>query len=172
VTAIAKGSDMSACLEAGAAEAVDRNQFANLRGAFDPTLNFASWDDDLTLLSCLRKGALGHATTIHPLMQNFDAKGWVGGALRTLRQKRQARTGMPKGAHHYAWVLFRPDTAALSEMARLLELGRLSLPVGILTRLRKPHEASSRTSRVISQNIGRSPSLRRRRNRRRDPATV
>jgi reticulon-4-interacting protein 1, mitochondrial len=74
-------------------------------------------------------------------VQNFDQKGWVGGAVRTLRQKREARTGMPKGAHHYAWVLFRPDTQALSEMARLVELGRLSLPIGIRAPLRKPHKA-------------------------------
>jgi reticulon-4-interacting protein 1, mitochondrial len=141
LTAIAKASDISACLEAGAVEVVDRNQFANLRGAFDATLNFATWDDELELLSCLREGAFGHATTVHPLMQNFDQKGWVGGAVRTLRQKREARTGMPKGVHHYAWVLFRPDTEALSEMARLVELGRLSLPVGIRAPLRKPHKA-------------------------------
>ena len=64
VTAIAKASDISVCLTAGAAEAVDRNQnpFASLRGAFDATLNFATWEDESNLLSCLRQGALGHAT--------------------------------------------------------------------------------------------------------------
>src|SRR5271166_5368000 len=37
-----------ACLQAGAAKAVERerNPFANLRGAFDATLNFATWDDE------------------------------------------------------------------------------------------------------------------------------
>ena len=77
VTAIAKASDLPACLEAGAAKTVERerNPFANLRGAFDATLNFATWDDEANLLSCLREGALGQATTVHPLMQNFDDEG-------------------------------------------------------------------------------------------------
>ena len=81
MTAIAKASDLPACLEAGAAKAVERerNPFANLRGAFDATLNFATWDDEANLLSCLREGALGHATTVHPLVQSFDERGWIGG---------------------------------------------------------------------------------------------
>ena len=97
VTAIAKASDLPACLEAGAAKAVERerNPFANLRGAFDATLNFATWDDEANLLSCLREGALGHATTVHPLMQNFDEGGWVAGALRTIQQKRKMRAALP-----------------------------------------------------------------------------
>ena len=142
-TAIAKASDLRACLEAGAAEAVDRDQdpFASLRGAFDATLNFATWDDEAKLLSCLREGALGHATTVHPFVQNFDDKGWMGGALAVIRQKRRMRVGLPQGARNYAWVLFRPETEALSEMARLMELARLSLPVGIRAPLREAVEA-------------------------------
>jgi NADPH:quinone reductase-like Zn-dependent oxidoreductase len=66
VTAIAKASDIPACFAAGATEVVDRDQnpFADLKGTFDATLNFATWDDELELLSCLRQGALGHATTV------------------------------------------------------------------------------------------------------------
>ena len=77
VTAIAKATDFPACYAAGATEAIDRNQnpFATSRGAFDATLNFATWNDELKLLSCLRQGALGHATTVHPLIQNFDESG-------------------------------------------------------------------------------------------------
>jgi NADPH:quinone reductase-like Zn-dependent oxidoreductase len=142
-TAIAKASDVAACLAAGASEVIDRNQnpFASSRGAFDATLNFALWDDELKLLACLRQGALGHATTVHPLVQNFDEWGWLGGAVRTIRQKREMRTHLPKGARNYAWVLFRPETVALSEMARLVELGRLSVPIGNQTPLRNPREA-------------------------------
>ena len=71
VTAIAKASDPPACLEAGAPKTVERerNSFANLRGAFDATLNFATWEGEANLLSCLREGALGQATTVHPLIQ-------------------------------------------------------------------------------------------------------
>ncbi len=143
VTAIAKASDLSACLEAGAAKAVERerNPFANLRGAFDATLNFATWDDEANLLSCLREGALGHATTVHPLVQSFDERGWIGGALGVIQQKRKMRAALPRGAGNYAWILFRPEAEALSEMARLVELGRLSLPIGIRAPLREAAKA-------------------------------
>jgi hypothetical protein len=143
LTAVAKATDLSACYAAGAAEAIDRNQtpFADLNGAFDATLNFATWQDELKLLSCLRQGAIGHATTVHPLIQNFDELGWVGGAVQTIRQKRLMRTSLPKGTRHYAWVLFRPEAEALSEMARLVELGRLSLPIGVQAQLRDVHTA-------------------------------
>jgi NADPH:quinone reductase-like Zn-dependent oxidoreductase len=142
-TAIAKASDIPACLAAGAAEAVDRDQnpFADLKGAFDATLNFAAWEDESKLLACLRPGALGHATTVHPLIQNFDERGWLGGVVQTVGQKRAMRKCLPKGARNYAWVLFRPDPEALSEMARLVESGRLSLPIGIRAPLREPQGA-------------------------------
>ena len=143
VTAIAKPTDISACLAAGAAEAIDRNQnpFADLKGAFDATLNFAAWEDEPKLLACLRQGALGHATTVHPFIQNFDEWGWLGGAVRTIREKREMRKRLPKGARNYAWILFHPDVEAFSEMARLVELGQLSLPIGIRVPLARPQEA-------------------------------
>ncbi len=138
VTAVAKATDLKGCLEAGATEAIDRsgNPFVTLRGTFDATLNFATWDDERALLGCLREGALGHATTVHPLLRNFDERGWVGGAWRTMLDKREMRASLPKGTRRYAWVLFRPETEALSEMARLVETGRLSLPIGIRAALR------------------------------------
>ena len=133
VTAITKATDLPDCYAAGATKAIDRNQnpFATLRGAFDATLNFATWDDELKLLPCLRQGALGHATTVHPLIQNFDELGWVGGAVQTIKQKKRMRAILPKGSQHYAWVLFKPEAEALSELARLVEQGGLSLPIGI-----------------------------------------
>ena len=143
VTAVAKASDLQSCLEAGAAEAVDRarNPFVALRGAFDATLNFAAWDDERALLGCLREGAMGHATTVHPLVQNFDEHGWIGGAWRTMLDKGAMRASAPKATRAYAWVLFRPETEALTEMARLVELGRLSLPIGIRVPLRDARDA-------------------------------
>ena len=102
------------------------------------------------MLSCLREGALGHATTVHPLLQNFDEAGWVGGAIRTLNQKREMRKRLPKGARNYAWVLFRPEPEALSEMARLAELGRLSLPVGMRTPLREVAAAFAHVRRRLA----------------------
>jgi NADPH:quinone reductase-like Zn-dependent oxidoreductase len=143
VTAVAKAADRQMCLEAGAAEAVDRaqNPFATLRRTFDATLNFATWDDERALLGCLRDGAMGHATTVHPLVQNFDERGWVGGAWRTMADKREMRALLPKGTRSYVWVLFRPETEALSEMARLVEEGRLDLPVGLRAPFRDARDA-------------------------------
>ncbi len=65
---------------------------------FDATLNFAAWDDDLALIGALRDGALGHATTVHPLLVNFDELGWVRGVLRTTSDKRRHRAALPKAA--------------------------------------------------------------------------
>ena len=86
VTAIAGPSAAAACREAGASEVVDatKEPFASLDAAFDATLNFATWDDDLAMVGCLGKGALGHATTVHPLLANCDNLGWVRGGLASL----------------------------------------------------------------------------------------
>ncbi len=150
-TAVAKASDLSACLAAGAVDALDRDRqpFARLHGVFDATLNFAVWDDEPALIACLRVGALGHATTVHPMLQNFDELGWIGGASRMFRDKKKGRALLPKGVQHYAWVLFRPDKAALAEMAQLTELGRLRLPIGLSKPLRDVAEAFEHTRRRL-----------------------
>jgi len=75
------------------------------------------------------------------LLQNFDERGWIGGAYRTLLDKWDLRAALPNGTRVYAWVLFRPDTEALSEMARLVELGRLCLPIGIRAPSRDARDA-------------------------------
>ena len=98
VTAIARPSTFDACMEAGAAEVVERTEkpFTSPGRTFDATLNFATWDDDLALLGCLRDGALGHATTVHPMLRNFDRLGWVRGALRTLSKREVAGARCPR----------------------------------------------------------------------------
>jgi reticulon-4-interacting protein 1, mitochondrial len=143
VTAIAWPSTFDACMEAGAAEVVDctKKPFTSLGRTFDATLNFATWDDDLALLGCLRDGALGHATTVHPMLRNFDELGWVRGVLRTLIDKKRGRSTLPRGAKHYAWTLFRPDEAALSELGRLVEQNGFGLPIGLLRPLVEAAEA-------------------------------
>ncbi len=131
------------CLRAGAGEVVDggKDSFAALGRVFDATLNFATWDDDLMLVGCLRDGALGHATTVHPMLGNFDRYGWVRGAFRSLSEKKSRRAALPKGTRNYAWVLFRPDSEALSELAQLVEQQRLNLPVAVRTSLQQANEA-------------------------------
>jgi reticulon-4-interacting protein 1, mitochondrial len=123
-------------LQAGAAEGLDgsKEPFASLDRTFDATLNFATWGDDLALVRCLRAGALGHATTVHPMLANFDKYGWVRGALRSLSEKNAHRKALPKGTKNYVWTLFRPDSEALAQLAELVEEQRLGLAIGI----RKP----------------------------------
>ena len=118
-----------------------KNRSASLGRVFDATLNFATWDDDLALVGCLRDGALGHATTVHPMLGNFDKYGWVRGALSSFSEKKSHRAALPKGTRNYAWTLFRPDSAALSELAQLVEQQRLSLPIAVRKPLQQADEA-------------------------------
>lgn len=149
VTAIAWPSAFDACIGAGAANVIDctTNPFASLGRLFDATLNFATWDDDLLLLGCLRDGALGHATTVHPMLRNFDELGWTRGVLRTLSDKKRHRSTLPKGVKHYAWTLFRPDEAALSELSRLVEQNDINLPIGLIRSLEDAAEAFEHVSK-------------------------
>ena len=142
-TAVARPAMHAGCLRAGAGEVVDggKESFAALGRVFDATLNFATWDDDLMLVGCLRDGALGHATTVHPMLGNFDKYGWVRGAFRSLSEKKSRRAALPKGTRNYAWVLFRPDSEALSELAQLVEQQRLNFPVAVRTSLQQANEA-------------------------------
>ena len=133
VTAIARSSNRKVCLEAGASEVVERTDklFGSLRSTFDATLNFATWEDDLALIGCLRDGALGHATTVHPMLGNFDRLGWLRGMLKTISQKKDHRRALPKGTKNFAWILFKPDTAALADLRRFVEHDHVSLPIGL-----------------------------------------
>jgi reticulon-4-interacting protein 1, mitochondrial len=143
VTAMTWPSAFAACLKAGAVETVDATArpFSMLSRSFDATLNFATWDDDLALLGCLREGALGHATTVHPLLRNFDDLGRLAGALKTLQQRKRGRAALPAGARNYAWTVFRPDKNALAELDRLVGQEGLSLPIGLRAPLAQAGEA-------------------------------
>ena len=118
-----------------------KKSFSSLGRTFDATLNFAIWDDDLALVRCLRDGALGHATTVHSMLGNFDRYGWVRGALKSFSENKAHRAALPKGARNYAWTLFRPAGEALSELAELVAQQRLSLPIGISKPLQEAAEA-------------------------------
>lgn len=143
VTAVAWPAGFEACREAGAAEAVDctASPFASLGRSFDAGLNFATWDDDLAMLGCLREGAFGHATTVHPLLGDFDQFGWLGGALRTMARKRSHRRALPRDARNYAWTLFRPDPAALADLGPFVERNGVCLPIGLRAPLGEAAEA-------------------------------
>jgi NADPH:quinone reductase-like Zn-dependent oxidoreductase len=143
ITAIARPETLAGCLHAGATEVLDGNKqpFASLGRTFDATLNFATWDDDLALMRCLREGALGHATTVHPMLGNLDRYGWVRGGLKSFSEKKSHRAALPKGTRNYTWTLFRPDAAALADLAQLVEHQRLSLSIGVRKPLTQADEA-------------------------------
>jgi len=56
---------------------------------------------------------------------------------------------LPNGTRRYVWVLFRPETEALSEMGRLVEERRLSLPIGIRAPLQMAADAFNHTRRRL-----------------------
>ena len=157
VTAICgrdKGAD---CLALGAASAVERGpaSIASLPAHFHVVLNFGSWDDDPALASRLGRDALGHATTVHPLLANFDRLGWLRGALASRREWRAIRSVVARTAPQarYGWTLFKPDAGALDMLADGLRERKFSLAVG----LRAPFEdASAAFAHVTLGKAGRA----------------
>jgi reticulon-4-interacting protein 1, mitochondrial len=101
-----------------------------------PRSIFAAWRDDLAPVGALREGALGHATTVHPLLAVFDELVWVRGVLKTLSDKRRHRTGLPKNAR-YSWTVFKPETPALLDLRELVEQRRVGLPIAVRESLAK-----------------------------------
>ena len=80
---------------------------------FAATLNFASWDDEPALLRLLARDAVGHATTVHPMLGLLDSAGLARGGFAALQARRRMKARAPAGAR-YAWTVFRPDRDALS----------------------------------------------------------
>ena len=119
VAALAGHRGLDACRAAGAALVLDRHRRAldTLPRQFAATLNFGHWDDDADLLGRLAPGARGHATTVHPLLENTDRYGVIIGMLAALYRKRRSAAAAPRGAR-YAWTVFRPDSDALDALAR------------------------------------------------------
>lgn len=118
VTAVGGSSGLDMCRKAGADFVIDRNRqsLRDLPYRFAATLNFANWNDETALLRLLAPDAIGHATTVHPMLSNFDNLGLLRGGIMTLLQKRGMRTKAPKLAR-YAWTVFAPDAGALSRLA-------------------------------------------------------
>lgn len=143
ITAIARPGDTETCLALGAAEAIDlvTHPFDTLGRSFDATLNFATWDHDRDLLGCLSDSALGHATTVHPLMKNFDEGGYIGGAIRTVSDKRRSRAALPVGVSRYEWTLFQPKAKAMAELKQFIAQGRADLAIGLRVPLKDGAQA-------------------------------
>lgn len=133
VTAVCSTPQVEACRALGAASVWDRKRqpLSGLAPQHDAVLNFGAWEDELALIGALKSGALGFASTVHPLLSNFDKYGWLGGALRTRRDLRRA-AGLAKATGaRYGWVVFKPEEDALDALHRLLSKRALTLPVGI-----------------------------------------
>jgi reticulon-4-interacting protein 1, mitochondrial len=133
VTGICDVGKTEECRALGAREAVARGPqaIASLLPLFDVVLNFASWDNERALASRLGSSAFGQATTVHPLLGNFDRLGWLLGAWANLQDVRAMRevVRLQAPSARYAWTVFRPDPQALSDLDAGVREGRLSLPV-------------------------------------------
>ena len=98
-----------------------KQPFSSLGRVFDATLNFATWDDDVALIGCLRDGALGHATTVHPLLGNLDRYGWVRGALRSFSEKKNHRACLAEGHDELRVDAFPAGCGGAIGLCRLVE---------------------------------------------------
>jgi len=177
VTAIAKAPDLSACLEAGAAKTVERerNPFGNLRGAFDATLNFATWEDEANLLSCLREGALGPGDHRPPSDAKLRRRGlgrrrpphnpakeedagrspWKNTQLRVGSVSTGTRSAFGNGEARRAWPALSSDRnpGAPSRRAQSLRPRAPSRP-----RKSAAHSLISRPSALVAARPGLMPS--------------
>ena len=88
VTAICSTANVDACRDLGATSVWDRTRWplSGLPPRYDAALNFGAWQDEEKLIAALKQGALGFASTVHPLLANFDSYGWLGGAWQTRRE--------------------------------------------------------------------------------------
>ena len=119
----------------GASAAIERDTpaLAALPADFDVTLNFGAWGSESTLVAKLGPSASGHATTVHPLLANFDSRGWLGGVTAGFRDWKGAKSAVRAHSPNarYAWTLFRPVRAAQDVLEEGVRQGRFDLPVGI-----------------------------------------
>lgn len=117
VTAVGGSSGLDMCRKAGADFVIDRRRqpLRDLPPRFAATLNLANWNDETALLRLLAPDAIGHATTVHPMLDNLDSSGLLRGALTTMLQKKRMRAKLPKQAR-YAWTVFAPDAGALARL--------------------------------------------------------
>jgi NADPH:quinone reductase-like Zn-dependent oxidoreductase len=158
VTAICAQGTRKDCVALGAELALERGPgcIESLPSDYHVVLNFGGWDDDASLASRLGSDASGHATTVHPLLANFDRLGWLRGALASRRDWTRVRSRVADRAPNarYAWTVFRPDRAALDALADSVRERGLSLPVGLAVPFAQAtaafaHVASAKAGRAV-----------------------
>lgn len=150
-TAICDNGRRDEALALGATAAVERGspEAAALPAGFDVVLNFGAWESDAALVAKLGPTALGHATTVHPLLADLDTRGWVLGASASFRSWRAMRSvAKARGASAgYTWVLFRPDRAGLDALEEGVRQGRFDLPIGITRPFEKADDVFDHVAR-------------------------
>ena len=135
VTAICGAGQCHTCLASGAENAIERGpgRIESLPTDFVVTLNYGSWEDEALLATRLGPKALGHATTVHPLLANFDRLGWLRGAAASWQASRKMHaivaTRSPNA--RYSWTVFSPSREALETLGAIVREEQLSLPVGV-----------------------------------------
>ncbi|RRS02349.1 zinc-binding alcohol dehydrogenase [Aquabacterium soli] len=159
VTAVCSTAHVQRCKDLGATVVVDRTRRAlsTLPTCYDATLNFAIWQDERALVSRLKPGAMGHATTVHPLLDSMDVHGWFKGGWRVYRawsaMRGAARAAGGRGTR-YAWTIFQPSTEALHALeALLLANVGLHLPIGLIIPIAQGEQAFAH---VAQQRPGRA----------------
>jgi reticulon-4-interacting protein 1, mitochondrial len=135
ITAICGKGQSQVCMDLGAKLAIEYGPacIPSLPVDFDVVLNFANWDDEPLLASCLGPRAMGHATTVHPLLENFDRLGWLSGAGANCSDHNRIRAIVTARAPkaRYTWTIFKPDQQAMPMLAEGVRAGRFALPIGI-----------------------------------------
>jgi NADPH:quinone reductase-like Zn-dependent oxidoreductase len=158
ITAICGRGQRQTGLDLGAELAVEHGPgcIPSLPEDFDVVLNFASWDDDALLAARLGPRAIGQATTVHPLLANFDRLGWLGGAWASRHDWRRVRSIIaaraPKAS--YAWTIYKPDPEAIAALGEGVRARRLVLPIGIAVPLANAiaafdHVSAGRPGRAV-----------------------
>ncbi len=151
LTAICDVGRCDDALALGAHKAVERgtSAVAALPSEFDAVLNFGAWESEPMLIAKLGQRAMGYATTVHPLMANFDRLGWLPGIPANLRDFKRMRSAVRSrsNAANYAWTLFKPDRVALDALEAGVQAGIYSLPIGIA----QPFEAAISVFDYIAQ---------------------
>lgn len=138
VTAVCSRASANRCLALGAHQVIDRQAmtWSELPPNCDVTLNFGAWSDEADVIGRLHRSALGHATTVHPLLGEVDARGWLAGGWTCWQAWRAMRGHLRSVAPNarYAWAVFKPDEGAMNALQGCL----LSRPLVLEVAQRAP----------------------------------